>query len=434
MFEQLSLFGEEKKYILMSLREEYYFQMINGEKKYEYRTRFLKEECSAFIYISKTLKKIVAVIEFDKPIYGSDTEIAAISEKERPGSYQASIEWLQGRKCYAIPVKKIIPIAPVSLEELQHRFLDFSVPQSYYNLNKKTKVLDFLLSRLESVSELPNNLIKNYFNQVANSYDEKCQATYWKLCDNLLWFMMEKELAKQKDIHFLDMGGGTGEWSRRILERFPESTGMLVDYSENMLRIAEKKLASFGQRIKIINEDINNLGKNINDCFNVILNIYVLPFCDDDQNIIWNAVELLKPKGILICAAENYYNGLALNILKGGNEEIQKMISTRKSKILDQMPEMKFYSAQQLINLFKQLELEINVVIGYPVVSLIGVSEVLTEDKSTIDLVLNQSFDSILDIEKQLMIDSDNINRGKYICIIGEKNEKNCNIERNDKE
>lgn len=432
MFGQLSLFEEEKKYILMSLREEYYLQMVNGEKKYEYRTRFMKEECSAFIYISKTLKKIVAIIEFDAPIYGSDTEIAAISEKERPGSYQASIEWLQGRKCYAIPVKKIIPINPVSLEELQHKFADFSVPQSYYGLNKKAKILDFLLSRLKSTSELSNSLIKNYFNQVAISYDEKCQATYWKLCDKLLWFMVEKELTKQKEIHFLDMGGGTGEWSRRILERFPESSGVLVDYSENMLGIAEKKLNSFGQRIKIINEDINDLG-NIDDCFNVILNIYVLPFCDNGQNIIRNAVELLKPKGILICAAENYYNGLALNILKGRNDEIQKMISTNKSKILDKMPEMKFYSAQKLINLFKQFNLEINVVMGYPVVSLIGVSEALTKDKSTIDVTLMRSFDLILDIEKQLMLDSDNINRGKYICIIGEKNEKNCNNERDDK-
>ena len=67
---QLSFFKEEKRkpIILLSLREEYFNQMLDGKKKYEYRTRYLKEETIAYIYISKTLKRIIAKIEFGMPI------------------------------------------------------------------------------------------------------------------------------------------------------------------------------------------------------------------------------------------------------------------------------------------------------------------------------------------------------------------------------
>ena len=64
MNNQLSFFDKKKKCVLLSLREEYYKKMLEGTKKYEYRTRYLKEETIGYIYISKTLKKIVAKIPF----------------------------------------------------------------------------------------------------------------------------------------------------------------------------------------------------------------------------------------------------------------------------------------------------------------------------------------------------------------------------------
>lgn len=144
---QLSLFEGEKKFILMSLRESYYQQILAGEKKYEFRTRFLKEKSTAYIYISKSIKRIVAIIEFGIPIYGSDEEIATIAETEKEGNYKIFLEWLNGRKCYAIPIESIRVIEPVSLDELKQKFPDFVVPQSYYNLNKKRELLQFLQSR-----------------------------------------------------------------------------------------------------------------------------------------------------------------------------------------------------------------------------------------------------------------------------------------------
>lgn len=147
MNNQLSFFDEKKKYVLLSLREEYYKKMLEGTKKYEYRTRYLKEETIAYIYISKTLKKIVAKIEFGEPIIGNAHQIASISEKENSGSYDDMLQYLYNDIGYAIPVKKIIPIQEISLNELKELFSDFVPPQSYYILDKKPKLLNFLNNR-----------------------------------------------------------------------------------------------------------------------------------------------------------------------------------------------------------------------------------------------------------------------------------------------
>lgn len=144
---QLSFIEEEPKYVLMSLREEYYNAMLDGRKHYEYRTRYLKEASNAYIYISKTKKSIVAKIKFGEPIIGDAQTIATISEQEEPGSYNGMMDYLYNNIGYAIPIEEITPIEEVPLSELQQNFSDFAVPQSYYILNKKPELLSFLESR-----------------------------------------------------------------------------------------------------------------------------------------------------------------------------------------------------------------------------------------------------------------------------------------------
>jgi len=149
MNNQLSLFGESKKEILLSLREEYYKKMLNGSKKYEYRTKYLKEETTAYIYISKTLKKIVAKIEFGMPIVGTAEQIATISERENPGSYDEMLQYMHNDIGYAIPIKKIIQLEEISLEDIKNIISGFAPPQSYYILDNKPELLNILKSQKE---------------------------------------------------------------------------------------------------------------------------------------------------------------------------------------------------------------------------------------------------------------------------------------------
>lgn len=138
---------EPTVYTLMSLREGPFNEIVAGTKKYEFRTRYLRVPTIAFIYVSGTVRSVKAVIEFDRPIIGSCKEIAAISEECKPGTYDSIMSYLRGKTGYAIPVKRVMPIKPVSLASLRTVFPGFVVPQSYYILNKKPALLQYLIER-----------------------------------------------------------------------------------------------------------------------------------------------------------------------------------------------------------------------------------------------------------------------------------------------
>lgn len=146
MIEQLNFSLEPSKTVLMSLREEYYEAMLQGIKRYEYRTRYLKESSFAYIYISKTKKSIVAKITFGKPIIGTSKEIAELADRENPGCYNGMLDYFSHGVGYALPIESITPIGEISLSTLKQLFPDFVVPQSYYILDKKPELLSYLES------------------------------------------------------------------------------------------------------------------------------------------------------------------------------------------------------------------------------------------------------------------------------------------------
>lgn len=138
------LINPNDEIVLMSLREEYFASMISGVKNYEYRKNYRKIPTKAFIYISKTKKSIVAMIDFDKPIFGTSDDISAISERENPGSYRGMMEYLDRGVGVAIPIKAIYEFQPIPLVTLRNNFEGFAVPQSYYMLNEKIEMFNML--------------------------------------------------------------------------------------------------------------------------------------------------------------------------------------------------------------------------------------------------------------------------------------------------
>lgn len=138
---------KDKEYILMSIREEYYNDIILGKKRYEYRKVYRKGETIAFIYVSKTKKSVLGIIDFDYPIIGNKKTISEISENENKGSYNDMMSYLNKDIGYAIPIKRIREIQEVTLEELKEKFPKFSPPQSYFLLDNKKELLDYLQSK-----------------------------------------------------------------------------------------------------------------------------------------------------------------------------------------------------------------------------------------------------------------------------------------------
>ncbi|MCH5251488.1 MAG: hypothetical protein J1F22_00820 [Lachnospiraceae bacterium] len=137
----------EKRLVLMSLKEKPWREILSGKKKYEFRTRYTASETIAFIYVSREVKAVCGIIFFGKPVIGSAEEISRLSEEINPGSYSYMMEYLSKGTGYAIPVKKVVEIKPISLETIRQKAERFVVPQSYYYLDteKKKKLLEVLV-------------------------------------------------------------------------------------------------------------------------------------------------------------------------------------------------------------------------------------------------------------------------------------------------
>lgn len=130
--------------ILLSLKEEYFDEIKSGKKRYEYRKRYVETPSVAYIYCSSPVQAIKGIVQFDAPIVGTPEEISAISEEET-GEGKLTAEYLKGRdKGYAIPVLSWTELPPITLQEIQFHFPNFAPPQSYYRLDNKPDLLQFL--------------------------------------------------------------------------------------------------------------------------------------------------------------------------------------------------------------------------------------------------------------------------------------------------
>lgn len=83
---------------------------------------------------------------------------------------------------------------------------------------------------------------KNTFNRQAATYDLDIKGSHARA----LYPALLEQLSSLSYHTALDLGCGTGEMMRLILEREPDKQLYGIDLSENMLKIAEKKLGKRG--------------------------------------------------------------------------------------------------------------------------------------------------------------------------------------------
>lgn len=72
------------------------------------------------------------------------------------------------------------------------------------------------------------------------------------------WLLMARLLpfGEHDAFTFLDLGAGTGAASRAILERYPEATGILADFSAEMMGAGEEDLRPFAGRYRYVMFDL----------------------------------------------------------------------------------------------------------------------------------------------------------------------------------
>ena len=85
--------------------------------------------------------------------------------------------------------------------------------------------------------------LKQHFNEVAENYDatiEKNLVNYNQMIEALINAIPDNESPR-----ILDLGCGTGNITKKVLERFPNGKVTCFDLSEKMIEIAKEKLSDY---------------------------------------------------------------------------------------------------------------------------------------------------------------------------------------------
>ena len=140
--------GSSEVFLLLSIQHEYYVQIKNGSKKYEYRRIFRNDPTTTFLYVASPYQTVSALATFGQPFVGSVEAISKLAEEQRKGGGESITRYMAGlTRGYAVPIESFEEIEPVTLKELRDRFPEFTPPQSYIVLNNYPNLLSFLLSR-----------------------------------------------------------------------------------------------------------------------------------------------------------------------------------------------------------------------------------------------------------------------------------------------
>ena len=98
--------------------------------------------------------------------------------------------------------------------------------------------------------------------------------------------------------HILDAGCGTGRGTADLLRAFPQSQVTAADASSNMVDEAGKRLAVFGQRVKVAQLDLLELSDE--NSFDVIFSTAVFHWIQDHERLFQILFRALRPGGILL--------------------------------------------------------------------------------------------------------------------------------------
>jgi SAM-dependent methyltransferase len=104
----------------------------------------------------------------------------------------------------------------------------------------------------------------------------------------------------------LDLGVGTGYFSKQFLARFPNSRVLAIDGARLMVDLAKARLGDAAGRVDFRIDDFRNLKRAAVDlpAFDVVFSSYALHHLNgaDKQSVVGQAIDLLKPGGWFVNA------------------------------------------------------------------------------------------------------------------------------------
>ena len=124
-------------------------------------------------------------------------------------------------------------------------------------------------------------------------------ASYHRLADpQFVWGRKVLDrLVLRGDESVVDAGCGSGRLTELLLERLPTGRVIAIDRSENMLAEAQKTLARFGERVRYLSADLEQL--SLDEPVDVVFSTATFHWVPNHDSLFRHLYACLKPGGVL---------------------------------------------------------------------------------------------------------------------------------------
>ena len=157
---------------------------------------------------------------------------------------------------------------------------------------------------------------QRHFDRIAYGYDDNYSYdkpfTKYKIDKKSREFVrLVKNNLRKKNLKILEIGCGTGEYTRQIATRLPKTEIIGLDISQKIINIARKKCKPFANISFVVQSAYDTSFKK--NAFDIVCGFYVLHHLNIPK-AIKEFVRVLKPGGILFFYEPNILNPIVFLI------------------------------------------------------------------------------------------------------------------------
>ena len=111
---------------------------------------------------------------------------------------------------------------------------------------------------------------------------------------------------REQALKVLDLGVGTGAFTRRFLEKYSNSTVLAIDGSSSMLELAKARLREYAHRVEYLVSDFRTIPATVlePDAFDVVISSYALHHLSTSEklSLLRSVVPAIRPEGWILNA------------------------------------------------------------------------------------------------------------------------------------
>ncbi|GAA3973794.1 hypothetical protein GCM10023085_65380 [Actinomadura viridis] len=256
---------------------------------------------------------------------------------------------------------------------------------------------------------IADDRFEQFFEPYAKNVDNFYEASYWRLCDEVIRELIRRHLHVGPGDHIVDAGGGTGRWAQWCARELGTRV-TVADRARAMLDRAAESLArpeveDVAGSVDLVHCDIEDAPELADESFDGLVSIYnMLSFNTDPGRAFATMHRVLKPGRHGLVMGQGLANALASKFNRdlASAEEIRELAATSIVQWAPHVPPLRVFSAADLTELAAGAGFEVRGVFGvtalltpgpedftYPYEKMSDVSRSL-EDPSVFEAALEQ--------------------------------------------